>query len=296
MTLTSTPRPNASLVGRKFTVVDDAVVRADFAMASELVGKLEPGATVVAIQAEVNERGVTRIHFNNGEVDGWASMNASDGSTLLQLSKSRADYGSDSDEESYYSTVESVSTASSGLGFLDVSKQASKKTDDDRIVDACATKNLKGARVILKAMIREGTRAPASESISAMITASLALPQTFKLMQYTLSLPLESMPSPQAVVSFVSQCKREGIDVAAVGRVEALLTEMHEAGFRVDKRVKRAFKDLRNSAEAAAIEPEPEPDTSEKGAELAQKSGQLQPFIAVFPQDCMGQLASFGPT
>ena len=35
---------------------------------------------------------------------------------------------------------------------------------------------------------------------------------------------------------------------------------------------------------------------SEKDAELAQKLGQLQPFIAVFPQECMGQLASFGPT
>jgi hypothetical protein len=29
---------------------------------------------------------------------------------------------------------------------------------------------------------------------------------------------------------------------------------------------------------------------------LAQKSGQLQSFPAVFPQECMGQLASFGPT
>ena len=28
---------------------------------------------------------------------------------------------------------------------------------------------------------------------------------------------------------------------------------------------------------------------------LAQKLGQLQPFIAVFPQECMGQLASFEP-
>ena len=35
---------------------------------------------------------------------------------------------------------------------------------------------------------------------------------------------------------------------------------------------------------------------SERDAELAQKLGQLQPFIAVFPQECMGQLASFGPT
>jgi hypothetical protein len=29
---------------------------------------------------------------------------------------------------------------------------------------------------------------------------------------------------------------------------------------------------------------------------LAQKLGQLQPFIAVFLQECMGQLAYFGPT
>jgi hypothetical protein len=35
---------------------------------------------------------------------------------------------------------------------------------------------------------------------------------------------------------------------------------------------------------------------SEKDTKLAQKLGQLQPFIAVFPQKCMGQLASFGPT
>ena len=36
--------------------------------------------------------------------------------------------------------------------------------------------------------------------------------------------------------------------------------------------------------------------TREEDAELAQKLGQLQPFIAAFPQECMGQLASFGPT
>jgi hypothetical protein len=35
---------------------------------------------------------------------------------------------------------------------------------------------------------------------------------------------------------------------------------------------------------------------SEKDAKLAQKLGQLQPFIAVLPLECMGQLASFGPT
>jgi hypothetical protein len=35
---------------------------------------------------------------------------------------------------------------------------------------------------------------------------------------------------------------------------------------------------------------------SEKDAELGQKMGQLQPFIVVSPQECMGQLAYFGPT
>jgi hypothetical protein len=35
---------------------------------------------------------------------------------------------------------------------------------------------------------------------------------------------------------------------------------------------------------------------SEKDAKLAQKLGQLQPFIAAFPPECMGQLTYFGPT
>jgi hypothetical protein len=37
-------------------------------------------------------------------------------------------------------------------------------------------------------------------------------------------------------------------------------------------------------------------DSSKKDSKLAPKLGQFQPFIAVFPQKCMGQLASFGPT
>jgi ABC-type multidrug transport system fused ATPase/permease subunit len=36
-------------------------------------------------------------------------------------------------------------------------------------------------------------------------------------------------------------------------------------------------------------------DCSEKDAKLAQKLDQLQPFVAVFPQEYMGQLASSGP-
>jgi hypothetical protein len=34
----------------------------------------------------------------------------------------------------------------------------------------------------------------------------------------------------------------------------------------------------------------------ERDAKLAQELGHLQPFIAVFPRECVGQLASFGPT
>jgi hypothetical protein len=33
-----------------------------------------------------------------------------------------------------------------------------------------------------------------------------------------------------------------------------------------------------------------------KTPKLAQKLGQLQPFLAVFPQECVGKLASFGRT
>jgi hypothetical protein len=36
--------------------------------------------------------------------------------------------------------------------------------------------------------------------------------------------------------------------------------------------------------------------SGEKDAKFAQKLGQLQRFIAVFTQECMGLLASFGPT
>jgi hypothetical protein len=35
---------------------------------------------------------------------------------------------------------------------------------------------------------------------------------------------------------------------------------------------------------------------SEKDAKLAQRLGQLQPVIAVSPQECVGQLPSFGPS
>ena len=35
---------------------------------------------------------------------------------------------------------------------------------------------------------------------------------------------------------------------------------------------------------------------SEKDTKLAQKLGQLQSFLAILTQECVGQLAYFGPT
>jgi hypothetical protein len=49
-------------------------------------------------------------------------------------------------------------------------------------------------------------------------------------------------------------------------------------------------------AEKELSPPPPAPvGASEKDAKLVQKLVQLKPFIAVFPQEYMGQLASFGP-
>ena len=62
----------------------------------------------------------------------------------------------------------------------------------------------------------------------------------------------------------------------------------------------RFFFESRRSARAARATPPSQrggfPYASEKDTKLAQKLGQLRPFTAVFPQGCMNQLASFGPT
>ena len=47
----------------------------------------------------------------------------------------------------------------------------------------------------------------------------------------------------------------------------------------------------RSASPASAV-----PTYREKDAKLAQKLGQLQLFLAVFPQEYTGRLASFGPT
>jgi hypothetical protein len=63
-------------------------------------------------------------------------------------------------------------------------------------------------------------------------------------------------------------------------------------------RTERAGAAPRRRARVRRLLPRPHrrPHPGENDAGLAQKLGQLQPFLAVFPRECVGQLASFGPT
>jgi hypothetical protein len=66
-------------------------------------------------------------------------------------------------------------------------------------------------------------------------------------------------------------------------------------GLHISRGVGNGLDRVRSSL----ILPEPPPASicqSENDAKLAQKLGQLQPFTAVFPPECMGQFAYFGPT
>jgi hypothetical protein len=70
----------------------------------------------------------------------------------------------------------------------------------------------------------------------------------------------------------------------------------------------RRFDGFLSAAEAAAVIAAAGPKMKRAGVttddgkvrgkvtKLAQNLGQLQPFIAAFLPECMGQLASFGPT
>ena len=57
----------------------------------------------------------------------------------------------------------------------------------------------------------------------------------------------------------------------------------------VDRELRRVAAELLPGGRRAGV-------PGEKGAVSAQKLGHLQPFAAVFPQECAGQLASLGPT
>ena len=81
-------------------------------------------------------------------------------------------------------------------------------------------------------------------------------------------------------------------DVAAVGvRAVGGAAQGSAAGHRL-QRVGGLLRHDRRQP----VRSQDEPRASEKDTKLAQKLGQLQPFVAAFPRECVGQLASFGPT
>ena len=65
---------------QEYTCVQKSLVRQGFEMTTDRVGALERGTVIVALEERVNEKGVTRVHFDRG----WVSKKASDGSMILQ--------------------------------------------------------------------------------------------------------------------------------------------------------------------------------------------------------------------
>ena len=58
-----------------------AVVRSAFEMNSKAAGKpLKIGQVITALEAKVNEKGITRVRYE----DGWISEKAGDGTVLLE--------------------------------------------------------------------------------------------------------------------------------------------------------------------------------------------------------------------
>ena len=78
--------------------------------------------------------------------------------------------------------------------------------------------------------------------------------------------------------------QREGRGDASAGQNKEVVKLRKQAAM-----LQKQVRDAKKAADEAKAE-------SEKVAKLAQKLGQLQPFVSVFPQECMGQLAYFGPT
>ena len=80
------------------------------------------------------------------------------------------------------------------------------------------------------------------------------------------------------------------------------LCEICEARFGIQAEARRRWCSVCSTAYPSAVylrrtgAPNKPRRSSEKDAKLAQKLGQRQPFRAAFPQECMGQLASFEPT
>ena len=55
--------------GREYQCVQKSLVRSGFEMTSDRVGALDRGTVIVSLEERVNEKGITRVHFQQGCVN-----------------------------------------------------------------------------------------------------------------------------------------------------------------------------------------------------------------------------------
>eukprot|EP01043_Picozoa_sp_COSAG02_P036806 COSAG02_NODE_2723_length_8159_cov_188.342389_2_plen_256_part_00 len=70
--------------GTQYKATLNGLCREGFEMSTKKAGTLKKGETITALEERKNEKGVTRVRFDNGALKGWVSTNAGDGSVLLE--------------------------------------------------------------------------------------------------------------------------------------------------------------------------------------------------------------------
>jgi hypothetical protein len=70
--------------GTRYEATLNGLCREGFEMSTKKAGTLKKGETITALEEKKNEKGVTRVRFDNGALKGWVSTNAGDGSVLLK--------------------------------------------------------------------------------------------------------------------------------------------------------------------------------------------------------------------
>eukprot|EP01046_Picozoa_sp_COSAG06_P025722 COSAG06_NODE_2177_length_7408_cov_5.902586_4_plen_93_part_01 len=74
------------------------LVRAGFDMKSKPQGQLKSAEEVECLESKVNDKGTTRIRFK-GRLEGWVSLKAGNGDTLLEAIADSDDSEDEDDEE-----------------------------------------------------------------------------------------------------------------------------------------------------------------------------------------------------
>ena len=69
----------AVLAGQRYRLLDLAMLRAGFELASDRLGALEPGEVITALETRLNGDGILRVRCSFG----WLSERAADGTALL---------------------------------------------------------------------------------------------------------------------------------------------------------------------------------------------------------------------